>query len=199
MDTWTRFHRSMFGGSWWFWPDRQTAGAQDLLPGFDEARSLLLVVDSPKPPGSKSSGSNPVNEEKQTRQGTHCFHLVEAEKVKAQVISPTACGALCSARTTPQPSQNLVEPWWNPAGNLVEPSWNLTSGPPRTTPEPIWAETQKLSAVGGKIRHVMEYASFHIPMPIQSRVSKAFHTCKITQPCPHGCLDKQGETRCSGL
>ena len=24
-------------------------------------------------------------------------------------------------RSTPQPSQNLVEPWWNPAGTLVEP------------------------------------------------------------------------------
>ena len=32
----------------------------------------------------------------------------------------------------------------------MEPSWNLASGPPRTTPEPIWAETPKLSAVGGK-------------------------------------------------
>ena len=42
----------------------------------------------------------------------------------------------------------LVEPSWNPGGTLVEPSWNLTSGPPRTTPEPIWAETPKLSAVG---------------------------------------------------
>ena len=30
----------------------------------------------------------------------------------------------------------------------MEPLWNLTSGPPRTTPEPIWAETPKLSAVG---------------------------------------------------
>ena len=32
----------------------------------------------------------------------------------------------------------------------MEPSWNLTSRPPRTTPEPIWAETPKLSAVGEK-------------------------------------------------
>ena len=55
-------------------------------------------------------------------------------------------------RTTPQPSQNLVEPWWNLGGTLVEPSWNLTPGPPRTTPEPIWAETPKLSAVGEKRR-----------------------------------------------
>ena len=66
------------------------------------------------------------------------------------MISPTACGALFSARTTPQPSQNLVEPSWNPGEILVEPSWNLTSGPPRTTPEPIWAETPKLAAVGEK-------------------------------------------------
>ena len=35
----------------------------------------------------------------------------------------------------------------------MEPSWNLTSGPPRTTPEPIWAETPKLSAVGEKNRN----------------------------------------------
>ena len=40
--------------------------------------------------------------------------------------------------------QNLVEPSWNPGRTT------LTSGPPRTTPEPIWAETPKLSAVGGK-------------------------------------------------
>ena len=33
----------------------------------------------------------------------------------------------------------------------MELSWNLTSGPPRTTPEPIWAETPKLSAVGEKV------------------------------------------------
>ena len=39
---------------------------------------------------------------------------------------------------------------WNFRGTLVEPSWNLTSGPPRTTPEPIWAETPKLPAVGEK-------------------------------------------------
>ena len=48
------------------------------------------------------------------------------------------------------PGGTLVEPWWNPA--LVEPWWNLSSGSPRTTPEPIWAETPKLSAVGGKRR-----------------------------------------------
>ena len=66
------------------------------------------------------------------------------KKKEAQVTSPTACGALFSARTTPQPSQNLVEPWWSPGRTLVEPSWNLTSRPPRTTPELIWAETPKL-------------------------------------------------------
>ena len=38
-------------------------------------------------------------------------------------------------------------------GTLVEPSWNLASGPPRTTPEPIWAETPKLSAVGERKRN----------------------------------------------
>ena len=42
------------------------------------------------------------------------------------------------------PGGTLVEP-------LVEPWWNLSSGSPRTTPEPIWAETPKLSAVGEKV------------------------------------------------
>ena len=37
-----------------------------------------------------------------------------------------------------------------PRGTLMEPWWNFTSGPPRTTPEPVWAETPKLSAVGKK-------------------------------------------------
>ena len=32
----------------------------------------------------------------------------------------------------------------------MEPSWNLTSGPPRTTPEPTCAETPKISADGEK-------------------------------------------------
>ena len=65
-------------------------------------------------------------------------------KKTAQVRSPTACGALCSARTTPQPSQNLAEPSWNPGGTLVEPC--LRAAPDH--PEPIWAETPKRSAVG---------------------------------------------------
>ena len=77
------------------------------------------------------------------------------------MTSPTACGALFSARTTPQSSQNLVELWWNPSGTLVEPSWNLTSGPPRTTPEPIWAETPKLSAVRGKKKASEPFCTFY--------------------------------------
>ena len=39
---------------------------------------------------------------------------------EAQVISP-ACGAVFSARSSSQPLQNLVEPWWNPRATLVEP------------------------------------------------------------------------------
>ena len=65
----------------------------------------------------------------------------------------------------PRPEHDgLVEPWWKPGGTLVEPYlkppslaepaageplvepwWNLSSGSARTTPEPIWAETPKLS------------------------------------------------------
>ena len=58
---------------------------------------------------------------------------------KAQVISPTECGALFSARTTPQPSQNLVEPWWNPGGTLVEPSWNPRGTLPQGRTVPPWS------------------------------------------------------------
>ena len=67
-------------------------------------------------------------------------------------------------RTWWNPGGTLVEPWWNPGGGtllegtlvepLVEPWWNLSSGSPRTTPEPIWAETPKLSAVGEKEKHM---------------------------------------------
>ena len=54
------------------------------------------------------------------------------------------CGIL--PQNHPGPPRTLAEP----GGTLVEPSWTLTSGPPRTTPEPIWAETPKLSAVRGE-------------------------------------------------
>ena len=50
----------------------------------------------------------------------------------------------------PKPPRSPCRTWWNYGGTLVEPSWNLASGLPRTTPEPIWAETPKLSAVGEK-------------------------------------------------
>ena len=87
------------------------------------------------------------------------------------MISPTACGALFSARTTPHPSQNLVEPWWN--------SWNLTPGPPRTTPEPIWAETPKLSA-GGKKKKASQVLGVHFVEPMSRRHNRqvlgAHHT-----------------------
>ena len=51
------------------------------------------------------------------------------------MISPTACGALFSARTTPQPWQNLVESWWSPGGTLADPRGTLPQGrpgPPRS-------------------------------------------------------------------
>ena len=69
-------------------------------------------------------------------------------KKEAQVTSPTACGARRTSWNPRGTGGTLVKPWWNPGGTLVEPSWNLTSGPPRTTPDPIWAEAPKLSAVG---------------------------------------------------
>ena len=59
-------------------------------------------------------------------------------------------GAIMATALNQISSGDIPNSMWNPGGTLVEPSWNLTSGPPRTTPEPIWAETPKLSAVGEK-------------------------------------------------
>ena len=59
------------------------------------------------------------------------FQIPVSLYTQAQVISPTACGALFSARTTPQPgrtSWNLVEPSWNPDGTLPQGC----PGPPRS-------------------------------------------------------------------
>ena len=52
------------------------------------------------------------------------------------MISPTACGALFSARPTPQSLQNLVEPWWNPGGTLVQPWCNPRGTLPQGRPGP---------------------------------------------------------------
>ena len=41
-----------------------------------------------------------------------------------------------------------MEPWWNPGGTLAEPC--LRAAPDH--PEPIWAETPTLSAVGEKTK-----------------------------------------------
>ena len=56
------------------------------------------------------------------------------QQKQAQVISPTARGVLV-ARTTPQPSKNLVEPLWNPSGTL-ELSWSPRGTLPQGRPGP---------------------------------------------------------------
>ena len=47
---------------------------------------------------------------------------------------------------TPQPRRT----WWNPGGNVVEPCGTLVEPYLRAAPDPIWAETPKLAAVGEK-------------------------------------------------
>ena len=54
----------------------------------------------------------------------------------------------------------LVEPWWN----RVEPYLRQ----PRTTPEPIWAETPKLSAVGEKQGRAVELSTLETSLPTSS-------------------------------
>ena len=62
--------------------------------------------------------------------GRHAVHLTQ----KIGCSSAGACGALA------EPHGTLVEPW-NPRETLPQP---------RTTLEPVWAETPKLEAVGEK-------------------------------------------------
>ena len=64
--------------------------------------------------------------------------LQKRKKQKAQATSPTACSALFSA-----PPRSPRRTSWNPRGTLVEPWWNPRGTLPRTTPEPIWAETKQ--------------------------------------------------------
>ena len=72
-----------------------------------------------------------------------------------------------------------MEPWWNPGGTLVEPSGNLTSGSPRTTPEPIWAETPKLSAVGGKHNTIAIARTSHIAIATAITIISTIMQCSF--------------------
>ena len=103
------------------------------------------TLGSPPPPKQKKK--------KKRKQNKTSKQTSPPKTKEAQVISPTACGALFSARTTPQPSQNLVEP-----------SWNLTSGPPRTTPE-------QLSAVMEKHTHIKQHKQTTPPPPQRKRAA----------------------------
>ena len=67
----------------------------------------------------------------------------KGEKIISSGDIPNSTRSPC--RTSWNPSGTLVEPWWNPGGIFVEPYLRAA----RTTPEPIWAETPKLSAVWG--------------------------------------------------
>ena len=80
------------------------------------------------------------------------WHLVAycEKKNSGDIPNSTRCSFQCSYHPAAlaEPRGTLMDP----GGTLVEPLCNLTSGPPQTTPEPIWAETPKLSAVGEKKR-----------------------------------------------
>ena len=94
------------------------------------------------------------------------------------------------------PLQNLVEP-------LVEPWWNLGSGSPRTTPEPICAETPKLSAVGenGKIKNTLQdqpYSCWHFPALGQNHSPFTFLLLSHL-PDARGGPERSGEDRATAL
>ena len=85
--------------------------------------------------------------------------LMKSSRGTTPQTTPDHPAALVDGGTLvePYPGGTLVEPWWNPGAALVEPWWNPggTLVEPwlrvaRTTPEPIWAKTPKLSAVGEK-------------------------------------------------
>ena len=82
---------------------------------------------------AKQAPTNATKTGKKARQAKPALRkprTTPLQKKEAWVIFPTGCGALFSARTTPQPLQN-------PGATLVEPSWSLTSG------LPCWEKTQK--------------------------------------------------------
>ena len=125
------------------------------------------------------------------------------------MISPTACGALFSARTTRPCSPRRTS--WNPGGTLVEDWWNSRGalpqgrpgppGPPRTTPEPVWAETPKLSAVG---ENTHKRNTPHNICPDREDSSPTlFVSCFIgpkgklegNQPCPKSCAKSHENSR----
>ena len=86
-------------------------------------RNFLKVVTKPRPPPCLAIAEGEVLELDHCLQGPLTKLAPTPPPNLAKSIYP-ACGALFSARTTPQPSQNLVEPWWNPGATLVEPWWN---------------------------------------------------------------------------
>ena len=106
--------------------------------------------ESPKGGPKTSKRHSPSVVSIEAFSGIHIVYKSQRKKKEALVISRTACGELF------WPSQNFVESS-NPDGTLVEPSWNPRGtlvepylGAAQTTPEPIWAQTPKLSAVGEK-------------------------------------------------
>ena len=114
-------------------------GDGDAKEGGGESLSQGPV--SPRPSGGKRMGGKSTAE----------VHPSPSQNKQ----NPTACSALFSARTTPQPSQNLVQPSKNPGKTLLElwrnPCRTLPQGRPGP-PRSLSAETPKLSAAGKKSR-----------------------------------------------
>ena len=98
------------------------------------------------------------------------------KKKQAQVLSPTACGALFSARTTPQPLWNpggtLVEPWWNPRGTLPQGR----PGPPRSL---SGVRPQSVQLLGNKKRKHADCSNqLSTTRPIKLRFVRRLRMCQ---------------------
>ena len=135
--------------------NRTTQPSKKLLePWWNPGGTLPQTTPTTLQPWWNARGTLPQTTQTTPQPGT----LVEPwRNPRETFLKPAALEEI--GGTLVEPHLKLPRPprpcrtWWNPGGTggtLVELWWNLSSGSPRTTPEPIWAETPKLSAVGEK-------------------------------------------------
>ena len=81
----------------------------------------------------------------------------------------------------------------------MEPSWNPTSGPPQTTPEPIWAYRPQSFQLLGKKKHKTHTPPGKKDRPQSLEEKKTTHTQQWRSECPryHRALSGRPLGRCA--